>query len=262
MKTARALIGMAILLLLLLVPANALSAADALPSARPGAEATASVLQPSPEGLVAALAFACANIAYTDVFRSENPAYVLTPEFGRAVRAVANGESRYSPEEIPAGWWTAAGNRGSSRTGAEGLRLPGEWEACVPALVYLASMEYRSRLGRPALKPVFPVLVRMATRDLAVRAESRRQLAAGFAEREGAIAAKIREAERMGAGGCAPAAVADAKAELGRARRMSAEVRSGVDDTESAFRSAERLAEAILSRQQVASRTGFWCYAE
>ncbi len=204
----------------------------------------------------------CADIAYTDVFRSEGLGYITSAEFAKAVRAVANGESRYSPEDIPQSWRAVAADWGASRSGVAGLRLLQDKEACIPALVYLASMEYRQRSGRRDVKPAFPLYVREATQDLAGRAAAKRDLAVSFAKRESTIAAKIVEAERMGAAECAPGAVASAKAELERARRKAVEIRFSLKEAESGFQSAERSAETILTWQQFAAKTGRRCYTE
>ncbi len=247
-------------LMLIAVSGTAFASTDGPSAGSPGADSMQ--IDTSPRLEASGPACGCADIAFTDVFTSERLAYVTAPEFAEALRAVARGESRYSPGEIPAGWQAAAEDWGSSRSGLAGLRLLQDSEACIPALIYLASMEYRLRLGRPGLKPVFPVFVRKATQDLAERAAAKGRLAGRFAQRRDAIAAKIQEAERMGAASCAPGALADAKAELDRARRGAGEVRSSLRDTESAFYSAERAADTILARQRFASRMGRRCYAE
>ena len=217
----------------------------------------------------------CPDIGYSDTFKSNGLGYVSSEEFSAALHAVASGDSRYSPDEIPPDWAATAAHWGSSSSprpardadparpsARASVRPEKDGESCSPSLVYLASMEYRLRVGRPALKPAFPVFVREATRDLVARADAKRELAARFAERTNAVAAKIRDAERMGAGDCAPGTLAAAKAELDRARREAAGVRSSVQETESSFVAAERFADTLLAGQRLAFSKGLRCYKE
>ncbi len=249
-------------LVLLCVSGTAFSSTDPAPNAGAGTEVRVTGPSDQAQGIESVPVCGCADIAYTDVFKSEGLGYISSQEFAGAIRAVANGESRYSPEEIPRAWRVAAANWGASSSGVAGLELLQDKDACIPALVYLASMEYRLRSGRREMRPAFPLFVREATKDLAARAAAKRDLAVSFAKRESSIAAKILEAERMGAGGCAPKAVADAKAELAHARRNAVEIRFSMKETESTFRNAERSAETILTWQQFAAKAGRRCYAE
>ncbi len=249
-------------LALLAVSGIAFSATVPASTASQGPDQPAIGASASPEGIESVPACSCSDIAYTDVFKSRGFEYVTSPEFAKAVRAVASGESRYSPEEIPRGWLAAAQDWGASTSGVAGLRLLQDRDACIPALVYLASMEYRLSSGHKEAKPVFPLFVREATHDLWARAAAKRDRAVSFAKREDAIAAKILEAERMGAGGCAPGAVANARTELERARQKAVQIRYSLQEAESGFQSAERSADTILTWQQVALRTGRRCYAE
>lgn len=249
-------------LLLLTVAGTAFPSSDGAPAARPGVEPRSADLASRLAGGDARPASGFTDIAYSDVFRTEGLEYVTSVEYAAALRAVANGESKYSPAEIPPSWRAAAADWDGSRPGMERLRALGDRGSNIPALVYLASMEYRLRTRRPQLKPAYPVLVRAATRDLEGRFAAKQQLAERFAERSDAIGVKLYEAELMGAAGCAPGAVADAKAQLVEARREAADVRTSVKDAESSFLKAERFAEMLLARQQFASKRGLKCYAE
>lgn len=260
MRTAKLLLVPC--LVFLGISGAAFSSTDPAPAAGPGAGRGGGGVSDRFEGIESLPVCACSDIAYTDLFRSEGLGYVTSAEFAKAIRAVASGESRYSPAEIPGAWRVAAADWGASRSGTAVLKFLEDREACIPALIYLASMEYRSSSGRRDVKPAFPLFVREATRDLAARAAAKRDLAVGFAKRENAIAAKIREAERMGAGECAPGAVASARTELERARRKAVEIRFSLKEAESGFRNAERSAETILTWQQFAAKTGRRCYAE
>jgi hypothetical protein len=103
----------------------------------------------------------CADVARTEIFRTKGLEYIASREFADAIVAVAGGASEYSPSEIPASWravaaeWSAPGR----------TKLPGNEEACAPALLYLASLEYRARLGNDRIAPVFPRVARASTRD-------------------------------------------------------------------------------------------------
>lgn len=280
MKVARALIVTC--LLLIVVSGIAFSSTDAPPGVNPGTDRGRSDISPARNAAESPPGCGCSDIAYTDIFKSKGLGYVTSMEFGMAVRAVVNGDSRYSPSEIPGSWRVAAADWGafvapraakgsdaahstalsSLRPGFEGVELLKDSESCSPPLIYLASLEYRSRVGRPELTPAFPKLVREATHDLVARAEAKTQLAGRFTERAGAIVTKIREAERMGAGDCAPGKLEEAKAEVSRARREAADVRSSVQETESAFLKAEQAANVLLAGQRFALKKGLKCYPE
>jgi len=249
-------------LLLLTISGTAFPSTDAPPSASPAVDNRGSDASAGFAGAGALPACRFSDIAYSDTFRSEGLGYVTSAEFAAALRAVANGDSKYSPAEIPQSWRAAVAEWDGSRPGLEKLKALGDRRSNIPALIYLASMEYRSKARSPQLKPAYPVLVRAATRDLEGRIAAKQQLAGKFAERTDAIGVKLYTAELMGAAGCAPGAVADAKAELDLARREATDLRYSVQDTESSFRKAERFAEMLLARQQFASKKGLKCYAE
>ena len=249
-------------LLLLTVSGTAYSSTDGPPSASPAADKRGSEAAARLGGAAALPACSFSDVAYSDTFRAEGLGYVTSAEFAAALRAVVNGDSKYSPAEIPQSWRVAAAEWDGSRPGLERLKALGDRGSNIPALIYLASMEYRWKARRPQLKPAYPVLVRAATRDLEGRVAAKQQLAGRFAERMDAIGVKLYEAELMGAAGCAPGAVADAKAELDMARRGVTDVRSSVQDTESSLLKAERFAEMLVVRQRFASQRGLKCYAE
>ncbi len=248
--------------MLLTVSTIAFSSTDGAPGAGPAAEPRTGGVSARIGGNDISPACGFSDIAYSGVFRTEGLDYVTTAQFAAALRAVARGESRYSPAEIPQSWRAVAADWDTSRPGTDRLKALGDRGSNIPALVYLASMEYRLQAHRPKLKPAYPVLVRAATRDLEGRLAAKQALAARFAERTDAIGVKLYEAEIMGASGCAPGAVADARAELEQARRQAGDIRSSVQETESSFRKAERWAEMLLSRQRYASMRGLKCYAE
>ena len=111
----------------------------------------------------------CPDRAYTEIFQSKGLGYVHSREFAEAVRDVAIGASKYSPKEIPATWRDDAENW--IGPGSEKLPFHRGDDACNPALVYMASMEYRARPGHEDVTPVFPRNVRAATREARVVAE-------------------------------------------------------------------------------------------
>jgi hypothetical protein len=221
----------------------------------------------------------CPDLVYTDVFKARRLGYVNSPEFADAIRAVASGKSLYSPPEIPNGWleaakgWSAfvaAHPKGVSepldpaRTMGFGTRLDPEpflsKDACVPALLYLASLEYRSRQGNWDLTPVFPHLVRTAIFDLGTQIVVKNRNTPAYAKRTVAVMAKISKAEKMGAGDCEPTELARTKAALDHARRDAAGVRASVEETDASFSNAERLADSLLTKRQYAMAKGFICY--
>jgi hypothetical protein len=220
----------------------------------------------------------CPDIAQTKTFRSERLGYVDSPEFAAAVGAVANGASEFSPAEIPPDWRIAAENwieyarktsdRESHRIsstaafqlrGGEEMQFPKGKDACNPDLLHLASLEYRKMQRREDLTPVSPRVVEAATRDLEELVAAKRQMARRFAARAAAIGSRIAEAERMGAGTCAPGEVARAKKELEQAFIEARMVHSTVAETASLFDRAERIAVFLLEQRQVASSRGGIC---
>ncbi len=224
----------------------------------------------------------CPDIAYTESFKSGRLGYVKSAEFAESVRAVASGASEYSPREIPPGWKTIAADWVAFlATHPEGEGVPDrpkpfldfprgddrstflkDSESCAPALIYLASLDYRSRAGRQDVSPVFPRIVRKAVGDLDVLVAVKRQMAERFATRSAAIGSRIAEAERMGAGSCEPGELARAKSELYQARIGAAGVRSSLQETEALFDRSEQVADTLLAKRQFAARNGFKCYME
>lgn len=201
----------------------------------------------------------CPDLAYTEIFQSKGLGYVHSREFAEAVRAVAVGASKYSPEEIPAFWRDDAENW--IGPGSEMLPFHKGEDACNPALLYLASMEYRARPGHEGVTPVFPLNVRAATREARVVAEWKK--AGPFAERAAAVEFKIAVAERMGAGDCTRVELESAKLLLDRARNVAAASRNNRNNTEGAewLDRAERNADSLLANRQFAFRQGIGCTA-
>lgn len=235
------------------------------PSPVPSADHHGDVVGSAPDRADSHPGLSCACVAYTGIFKARHLDYARSPEFAAAVRAVAGGTSKYSPREIPAAWSAVAAewsrHAGSHREGTEeqahweelagsraddgAMHLLRQEESLVPALVYLASMEYRSRQGRDDVAPVFPWILRQAHVELASRAAAKQQLAGEFSKRAAEIAAKISDAERNGAGDHAPAALARAKFELAFACREVTDIHLSVRETEAAFERAERFAETV-----------------
>jgi hypothetical protein len=224
---------------------------------------------------------ACPELAYTDSFKARGLGYVYTEEFAEAVSSVASGASTYSPQEIPAGWKTAAaewrayvaahpaGEAGTmpttTATGLQGGLTADPYlskGACSPALLYLASLQYRSRVGGQGVTPVFPRIVKAGVMELGTQTVAKSRMAATYAKRGALIGEKIADAERMGAMDCTPGELARAKAELDRARRDAAGIRSGIQETDASFARAEQIADALLANRQFASRKGIRCFPE
>lgn len=124
----------------------------------------------------------CAEIAKTEIYRREGLDYVASREFAEAMAAVATGASMYAPTEVPASWrtvaaeWTASmdaySGRGTQVADARvSMPVPEKMnyferpETCAPALLYLASLEYRARTGNDRIVPVFPRVARASTRE-------------------------------------------------------------------------------------------------
>ncbi|HWS14647.1 MAG TPA: hypothetical protein VN450_00490 [Candidatus Methylomirabilis sp.] len=96
---------------------------------------------------------------------------------------MASGASEYSPAEIPPSWravaveWSASVGATSGRApqrveasasppASEKTKLLESTETCAPVLLYLASLEYRGRIGNERIPPVFPRVTRASTRAL------------------------------------------------------------------------------------------------
>jgi hypothetical protein len=221
----------------------------------------------------------CPDIAYTKAFRSEGLGYVGSPEFAEAIRAVANGASEYSPAELPPDWELTAANwtgyveatpegeihpRSRNalfqlREGTGELKFPSEKDACTPALVHLASLEYIKTQGRRDLTPVSPLVVQAATRELEEIVVAKRKMAGRNAARAKAIASMILEAERKVTGNCSPGEIARAKRELEQAFLEARSVRSPLTETVSSFDLAERIAASLLEKRLYASPLGGVC---
>ncbi|MGE5189301.1 MAG: hypothetical protein ACM3NF_04525 [Gemmatimonadota bacterium] len=214
----------------------------------------------------------CSDIAHTGVFRANRLQYVRTPEFARAVRILASGESRYSPRvsrDLPLATWKMFADElgrhsdidAGDALGAAPSALPlnvrtGSGEMCflrveermIPALMYLASLEYRSWPGHADVMPVFPRYFRAATSELDARMTQKREMAGMFARRAAAIRARIAEAERRGTRTCSAEELARAKSELDRAYRDALGARTSLQEADVAFARAEKVADGLLAR--------------
>ena len=212
----------------------------------------------------------CADIAYMDSFNSSQLAYIHTPEFAEAVRIVACGDSKYSPKRIPipSSWGGVAMELHRQlavhpeeeirptpsvgpldvRTEDGGLSLLKEKTNLIPALIFLSSLEYRSRPGHEDASPIFTRIVRTATAELDARMAEKCQWADAFAKRAAAIREMIAEAERLGPGICPPDKLARAKSDLDRACRQAVGVRYSLQETDSAFAQAEKDVDGIFGR--------------
>jgi hypothetical protein len=217
---------------------------------------------------VPARAGTCPELAYTEIFRAKKLEYVDSLEFAESMQAVADGKSVYSPREIPpewpaiaAGWRTilSGGNKGEASIYTD--KRIGR-EDCGPALVYLASLEFRARPGHAEATPAFPRLVRAAASDLGSTAAAGNRMGPDYAKRAADIMTKFSEAERMGAQVCQPQELARARNELNRARSAASGVRAGVMEIDALFVNAENAADAILADRRFAFQQGFRCYPE
>jgi hypothetical protein len=214
----------------------------------------------------------CCDIAFMDTFRANRLLYVQNPEFVEAVRMVASGDSKYSPKAgvgVPFAAWKdfamemrrhsaadtseAVGEHpsaGDSGVHAEhsNLRLVSDSKFLIPALFYLASLEYRSWPGNEGTPLIFPRVLRDAVAELENRLAEKRRMAEAYAKRAAAIAVRIAEAERTVARNISPDELARAKSELERARRNALGVRSNLSETDTAFAQAEKVADGLLRR--------------
>lgn len=208
----------------------------------------------------------CCDVAYMDTFKNNQLLYARTPEFLEAVRMVASGNSKYSPragEDIPFAQWkafamemrrhpaadalVALGPSPSAEspdvdTGVDALSALSEKQCMIPALIYLASLEYRSRSGQAGIRPIFPRILRAAVAELDGRLTEKRRMAEAFAKRAAAVRSMIAEAERTVASKCSPDELVRAKSELERACRDALGVRSSLMETDMAFARAEKVA--------------------
>lgn len=223
----------------------------------------------------------CPDLAYTELFESKGLSYVFTAEFGDAIQAVANGRSAYSPKEIPPEWPSAAAawrsyiaaHPGGEAGTLQSASFPNSRalldqdaflsnDACTPALVYLASLEYRSRPGHQGVNPAFPRLVRTAIYELGSTVVAKNRMAPAYAARTTGIRNKIAEAERMGAQDCQPGELAGAKSALDHALRAASGARVGVPETDTSFAKAEKAADALLAKRVYAMQRGVKCLPE
>lgn len=91
-------------LLLLTLSGAAFPSTDGPPSASPAVDNRSSDVSAGLAGAGTLPACRFSDIAYSATFRSEGPEYVTSAEYAAALRAVANGDSKYSAAEIPQSW--------------------------------------------------------------------------------------------------------------------------------------------------------------
>lgn len=231
----------------------------------------------------------CPGIAETAQVRNKGIDYIRTREFTEAVRAVANGTSSFAPMRVPAEWKGAADLWGSSVTSngmpriavMQGEAGPGdhrvvllspsgapldptrvglEERSCNSDLLFRASLEYRFRQGQEDAPLLYPHLVRKAASGIEKRIVAKMDAAARSAKRADEIAARIRQAEKTGAGECQPRELARAKAELAVAVGGISELEFDPGVTEAVLARAERASADLSTTGRYASVSrGYYC---
>lgn len=215
------------------------------------------------------------DIAFTESFRDGGLGYVHSPAFAEAVSAVASGNSPYSPREIPASWGIVARvwkdhpfdgdfeasphprSRGSDRflgpssRGAVDALLPEpapfrDEADRIASLLFLSSLEYRSRAGDRTLAPVTPTRVRMGAAEILTKVREGRTDVRRYAERLLDIASRIVLAERLGAAERLPRDLAQVRAEWRYARHALRDGTFNLQETEQSIRRAEEAADRLL----------------
>ncbi|GAB4362175.1 MAG: hypothetical protein Kow00128_01680 [Deltaproteobacteria bacterium] len=220
----------------------------------------------------------CPDIAFTDLFRKKDLAYVHTPEFAEALSAVAAGTSSFSPPEIPAHWPAAASawrrhllahewarHRGDTAASPAGStpgpscdlsppweEFPDAQETCSPFLLYLASREYRTRPGHEQAKIVFPYLVPEAVEDLAERIRP-------FAFRAADLSLRLAKARELDAEKCAPGKLSLAYATLEEARNRVWADHYDSGRIDPIFARTALAVDDLLTERRYAQRHGFLC---
>jgi len=217
------------------------------------------------------------DIAFTPSFLSGKLEYVHSAAFAEAMLSVASGTSRYSPRVIPSSWpaiareWRThrsdcdcgrtiralSGGAGStvdpaSRT-AIGTLFPVREPARsgsdrVSALLFLSSLEYRSRQGDGRIPLVTPTRVRMGVGEILASVRNRQSEARVLEDRLYGIAARIVLAERLGATERVPRELALVRAEWRYARHAFADGTFDLEETEASIRRAEEAASRLLDR--------------
>lgn len=254
---------------------------------------------PGEEIVHASLASFCADLAETKEFREAGLGYVHSAEFARSVFAVANGTSKHSPREIPAGWraaaygwWThvatdaMAGIRLTLEEGDSPLAGTGRMsggaslrpriqttigrqidydresltaDSCDPTLLYYASLDYRDRIGPGTLAPVDPGRVRLAADSLDRKIRSKYAEANRLAAIADRIQRRISDSERMGASFCQPRELARVKAEYAEAVEIATDTDRSLEEAEAALARAEESSADLFTQRQFASSRGIPC---
>ncbi len=233
----------------------------------------------------------CPGIADAAQVRNKGIDYVRTREFAEAIRAVANGTSRFAPSKVPADWRGAANLWGESiatngkpriavipsdagqgnprvallsPSGApiDPTRFGLEGQSCNPDLLFRASLEYRFRQGQGDAPLLYPHLVRQAASGIEKRIMAKMDTAARSAKRTDDIAARILEAEKTGAAECQPRELARVKAELEVARAGITDLEFDPGVTEAVLARAEPLSGNLLASRRFAASHGIRCVSE
>lgn len=197
----------------------------------------------------------CADIVRAGILPPEQAGYLRSPEFAESMESVASGTSPYTPGILPAEWteeastWRDQMNDRSvflSKEMTEERLTAARTGLCPSNLIFRASLDFRAKVGRPDMKPVYPYQVREASLELARRFER-------FAQRTRRIESSILEAERMGARDCSPSELSNAWAALKIAGYQAAENGFDVGKTAEAFANAEDAVAIVFAKRQVAS---------
>jgi len=232
----------------------------------------------------------CPSIAETAQVKERSVDYLRTREFAEAVRAVAEGSSKFSPTTVPGDWRTAAADWKASVATAGKPRIavvsgsggPGGPRAvlvspngvpmdpiplgtdrmCDPQLLFRASIEYRTRLGQEDLPLLYPHVVRQAAAGIGKTVTAKMDVAARNAKRVEDTVLRIQQAEQMGAGECQPQELARAKAEVAVARQGITEIDFDPGTAEAVLSRAETLSGNLLAARRYAASRGIRCINE
>ncbi|MBI5906301.1 MAG: hypothetical protein HZB86_12285 [Deltaproteobacteria bacterium] len=219
------------------------------------------------EGTVYSGSFICPDLAHTELFRAKGLEYVHTMAFAEALLTVAGGRSTFAPPPVPQEWQAAASNwTVHLATHEAGLapqwlmgtfwpRFSSEENACDPALLHKASLEYRAQPGNGEAAVLFPYYPGMAAHDL-------EEMIVPLSGRLDRVSSRIATAEQVGAKECVPGKVARAKELLETARRATAEYHYDGVVIEPFFARAESAAEELIEERRMAAAFGFSCYSK
>jgi hypothetical protein len=284
MKKTGMVVGLALVL--------AGSAGSALASGGFGHAASGEAVSVSPKGTIPSVPSAgfslCPTIAETAQVQTKGIDYIRTREFAEAVSAVANGTSSFSPVRLPAEWKGAAALWGASvasngtpkiavvpmesglgthkvvllsPSGAplDPTRIGLEERSCNSDLLFRASLEYRSRKGEEDAPLLYPHLVKKAASGIEKKIMAKMDAASRSAKRADAIAARIAQAEKTGAGDCQAQELALAKAELAVALGGISDLNMDASLTETVLARAESASSTLSTGGRLASVSAAYC---